>query len=181
MGVAKGILMNFNDPNGDQLKFQYNPTNITDSKTANWSSAAIPGGNDSLATFGNGSNLQLQMQLLFNVYGEGERTKDIHKGSRRYVEDAINFLYRHTEVQPASAAAGPARPGQAPDILLLSLGAVVFPGSFSGGNGINTNFPVLPVRLERISVKRLIFSKKDYTTLRATADITLTRHAGFPR
>jgi hypothetical protein len=181
----RGYLADMNDPS-KLLTFQYNPSGIQESKQANWAEAAIPGGDDTLATFGNGGSLQVTFQLFLNAYGEGRRLPssieagpgdggisgpDISAsnkiGDREYVEKALEFLYRYTEVDAENLSFS------APPILLLVLGRMRFRGS--------RNMTALPVRLVQMSVERIIFDPADFVTLRATADLTFVRHVGFPQ
>lgn len=177
----RGLLADATNPS-KLLKFQYNPSGITESKQANWAEAAIPGGDDTLATFGNGGSLQITFQLFLNAYGEGRRHPTsieagpgdnalIGVGDREYVEKALEFLYHYTEVDTENLAFS------APPILLLALGRIRFPGASKNAK----NYTALPVRLVQMNVERIIFDPVDFVTLRATADLTFVRHVGFPQ
>lgn len=174
----RGRLVSRDDLN-DQLIFQYNPTGIQEQKRTEWAEAQVPGGNDSLDTFASGQSLQLAMQLFFNTYGEGARQPQSKPGSAgplepgQWVEEALAFLYRFAEARTTTASV----PGRSPGVLLLVLGRMRFPGQ---AQIEGSSIPVLPVRIAQLNVNRTMFGK-DYTTVRATADLTLVRVSGFPR
>ena len=181
---VRGLLLNFEKPTTDFLRFQYNPTGITERKNTQWAEADIPGGDNTLDTFGSGKSLQLSMQLLFNAYGEGKNGLDDFVAGQQvnfdFVENQLAFLHRFAQ----AAEGSPTNPGNAPDILLLSLGQTRFPGQIRDEdvNGANTSTsPVLPVRIAQLNIERTMFDKATYRTIRAMADLTLVRVIGFPR
>ena len=181
---VRGRLTNLRQP-ADALVFQYNPTSFSEQKDTQWAQAEVPGGDDSLDTFGSGQSLRIGMSLFFNVYGEGRNMEFSTTGvplTRVYVEESLEFLYRFAETEGAS---------RSPGILLLTLGALRFPGSFHqkkidsaqqafGGVRPRRAWFSLPVRIGSLKVDRQLFGK-DWTTLRATADIDFVRVVGFPR
>jgi len=163
------------------LRFQYNPTTIKDSKQTKWAEADIPGGDETLDSFGSGKSVKIDFSLFFNVYGEGARNTTGVPLTKDYVEQAINFLYQFAETDQNTV-----NPGKSPSILLLTLGRMRFPGSLPSQVGQNpdlgsakSNFS-LPVRLASISVDRQLFAK-DYTTIRASIALSFVRVVAFPR
>lgn len=179
LSSIKGILASLENVN-DRLVFQYNPTEIQTKKSVDWAEAKVPGGNDVLATFASGNSLTLALNLFFNVYGEGNRMpNDITSGitdpsnkNYEYVEDALAFLARFSEAQATAVAAG-----RSPGLLVFTLGDMRFPAGDFAGDSV----PFLIVRIVSLNVTRSMFDPELGITRRATAELSLRRHVGFPR
>jgi len=146
----------------EALIFHYNPESVSTSKTVNWNSIQIPGGNDTLMQFASGTSLTIPLVLFLNDFGEtSKRSKN--------VETAIAFLHRYTRTDSGVKIQGGRK---APGVLKLVIGAMRFDDQAAPG---------VDVVITSLSVNRTAMTH-DGRAVRATANIELTKYVRrFPR
>ena len=175
----KGFLSDYTDPN-NRLVFQYNPPEIEEEKEINWVGINIPGSDNELVQFGSGQSLRLNIQLFFNQYGEQpnvEGVPNVYQNSDyNYVETALQWLHSFTETRQSDDPVERFSPG----ILLFGFGQSIF-GAGSGYDSTAAGTPSMMVRIASMTTTRMLFDKTTMKPRRAMVELTLARHALFPR
>lgn len=84
-GTFVGVRVEFDEPNGNILNVDFNPTEYSVDKSSNYNEATIPGLDSPLIQFTHGSARSLSLELLLDSYTYAAKEAD--KGKPPYAED----------------------------------------------------------------------------------------------
>jgi len=131
----------------DALIFHYNPTEIIDNKSVDYSDEEVDGVNVPSAVYSKGSPRIMPMTLFFNQFGQGAKPIDLS------VEDSIAWL--RASMEPTGQSTNPEEFETAPPILELVWREV------------------FTCVLTRCDVTRTIMNPSSMNAVRATVEIEL--------